>query len=835
MRQHYERRKQDRPEFISDTDAFDVTAYMNGAAAKRIRHRVYLLKNCGIEPGSYLKTLVEVNGNQVLYEASMNFVFETNLEALPKHVPSHLTAEMLRLMVMAAARGLRYCDVSSERGLRKFARESSSDVERFEVRKWEVLLERRSKEGKQIQPADSPPGISVDLHDYQCAGLAWMLWRERQSVAGGILAYEMGLGKTLISLAVVLHDKFYKTSSAEKTDKAATIIDGLLATIPSNATLVVGPKSAASVWKGELAKRLQPGTLTVYEFSGTKHDVGAEELAEYDVVIATYNAVVAQVKEGGPSSQIEWRRVFLDEAHAIRNPRTDRAKACAMLRARYRWCVTGTPINNGVMDLYSLFWFLRVPNLTFIKKHLRPRANVVFQMKLATALCSAYALRKKKTELQNSSLPPMTEVVKEVNLGDVELELFRALYLPARQLALRFLNAPKGHRREALGQRSADVHTSPAVLRPLFADCRLWKGEIAKRLQPGTLTVYDFSGIKRNVGAEELADYDIVIATYNAVVAQVKEGGPSSQIEWRRVFLDEAHAIRNPRTDRAKACAMLRARYRWCVTGTPINNGVMDLYSLFWFLRVPNLTFIKKHLRPRANVVFQMKLATALCSAYALRKKKTELQNSSLPPMTEVVKEVNLGDVELELFRALYLPARDTVAKHWDNVLQMYTRLRQCCVHFSLIADIPQVMMEKLFGKDVFGLDIFDPMYPSAKIQELLVQVPAALRDGHKCVVASQWTEALDIVKAHLKRLGISYSSITGDDPGDKRLALANEFNKPDSEPQVMLLSLKVAESLTLTGASRLFLLDPHYNLANELQLFHRIHRIGQQKETVVT
>lgn len=96
MRQHYERRKQDRPEFISDTDAFDVTAYMNGAAAKRIRHRVYLLKNCGIEPGSYLKTLVEVNGNQVLYEASMNFVFETNLEALPKHVPSHLTAEMVR-------------------------------------------------------------------------------------------------------------------------------------------------------------------------------------------------------------------------------------------------------------------------------------------------------------------------------------------------------------------------------------------------------------------------------------------------------------------------------------------------------------------------------------------------------------------------------------------------------------------------------------------------------------------------------------------------------------------------------------------------------------------
>ncbi|KAH7719261.1 hypothetical protein AAVH_13233 [Aphelenchoides avenae] len=106
MRQHYEGRKQDKPKFISDTDAFDVTAYMNGPAAKRIRHRVYLLKNCGIGPGSDLKTLVEVGGNQVLYEASMNSVFESNLKALPKHVPSHLTAEMLRLLVMAAARAL---------------------------------------------------------------------------------------------------------------------------------------------------------------------------------------------------------------------------------------------------------------------------------------------------------------------------------------------------------------------------------------------------------------------------------------------------------------------------------------------------------------------------------------------------------------------------------------------------------------------------------------------------------------------------------------------------------------------------------------------------------
>lgn len=95
MRQHYECRKLNKPASVSDTGALDVSAYMNGTAARRIRRRVYLLKKCGIRSGSDLQTLMEVSGNQFLYEASMKGVLETNLEELPKYVPERLTEEMV--------------------------------------------------------------------------------------------------------------------------------------------------------------------------------------------------------------------------------------------------------------------------------------------------------------------------------------------------------------------------------------------------------------------------------------------------------------------------------------------------------------------------------------------------------------------------------------------------------------------------------------------------------------------------------------------------------------------------------------------------------------------
>lgn len=98
MREHYEARKLNKPAFVSKTDSFDVSAYISGTAAKRISRRVYLLKNCGIRSGADLQTLVEIGGNQLLYEASMKGVFESNLEELPKHVPERLTEEMVSVL-----------------------------------------------------------------------------------------------------------------------------------------------------------------------------------------------------------------------------------------------------------------------------------------------------------------------------------------------------------------------------------------------------------------------------------------------------------------------------------------------------------------------------------------------------------------------------------------------------------------------------------------------------------------------------------------------------------------------------------------------------------------
>ncbi|KAH7715707.1 SNF2 family N-terminal domain containing protein [Aphelenchoides avenae] len=131
--------------------------------------------------------------------------------------------------------------------------------------------------------------------------------------------------------------------------------------------------------------------------------------------------------------------------------------------------------------------------------------------------------------------------------------------------------------------------------------------------------------------------------------------------------------------------------------------------------------------------------------------------------------------------------------------------------------------------------EIFDRNYVSPKLKALLERVRIELAQGHKCVIASQWVQALDIVEEHIRR-DYTYSSLTGRvRKAVERQARAKAFNEPNSGPQIMLLSVGAGGvSITLTGASRFFLLEPHFNPAKEQQAFDRIHRIGQTKETKI-
>ncbi|CAG8470526.1 17808_t:CDS:10, partial [Cetraspora pellucida] len=196
------------------------------------------------------------------------------------------------------------------------------------------------------------PGLSIQLMDHQVIGVSWMVDQEiKEKVRGGILADDMGLGKTVQTIAtLVINRPDTKKSRSAKS------------------TLIVAPTALIYQWKSEILSKTEEDLFSVHVYHG-QNKASFHNLKKYDVVITTYQTLLRECPEieeddKGSLFRMDWFRVVLDEAQNIKNRHSRASKACSYLSSTYRWCLTGTPIQNHIDDLYPYFRFLDIANFS---------------------------------------------------------------------------------------------------------------------------------------------------------------------------------------------------------------------------------------------------------------------------------------------------------------------------------------------------------------------------------------------------------------------------------------------------------------------------------------
>ena len=308
-------------------------------------------------------------------------------------------------------------------------------------------------------------------------------------------------------------------------------------------------------------------------------------------------------------------------------------------------------------------------------------------------------------------------------------------------------------------------------------------------------------------------------------------------ITWGAVILDEAQAIKNPTAQSTKAACALNAHHRLALTGTPIENRLLDLWSIFAFAMpgvLGNRASFTRNFDGKEDPLARRRLA-ARTRPFLLRRTKKEVA-SDLPDRVEEDLIIEMEGTQAKLYQAEIKRARAQLLKAETNqqldklrfnILTSLLRLRQICCHPRLLGmeatAAPAKSKKKKSGDEL-------PSTDSAKVSALMELIEQLTEDGQKVLVFSQFVEMLEIIEEEISARQWHSFKLTGQT--EDRGALVKEFQEYDG-PATFLISLKAGGfGLNLTAASYVVLFDPWWNPAVEAQAIDRTHRIGQ-KQTV--
>ncbi len=351
-----------------------------------------------------------------------------------------------------------------------------------------------------------------------------------------------------------------------------------------------------------------------------------------------------------------------------------------------------------------------------------------------------------------------------------------------------------------------------------------WLSECA-RFAP-SLKVLAIAGQDRHPKLLKAKFSDVVVTSYPILVRDIDK---LKDVNWSGVALDESQAIKNPETQIAKAACALKADFRFCLTGTPIENNLGELWSQFRFL-LPGFLGDRSEFRrlfqtpvEKENDRSRQSLLSARIKPFILRRTKDEVA-TDLPEKSVLIKHVEIEGAQLDLYETVRLSmtksVRDEIAKKGFKssqiiILDALLKLRQVCCDPRLVKQLSK-------SKKVAE---------SAKLEMLMEMLEELQQEKRKVLLFSQFTSMLDLIAEELNKRGIHYMELRGDTRD--RETPVKEFQNTDVP--VFLLSLKAGGTgLNLTAADVVIHYDPWWNPAAEDQATDRAHRIGQTKKVFV-
>ena len=354
-----------------------------------------------------------------------------------------------------------------------------------------------------------------------------------------------------------------------------------------------------------------------------------------------------------------------------------------------------------------------------------------------------------------------------------------------------------------------------------------WQNEAQKFTNGLQTLVIRGNAEERRELIQKIDNYDIIITSYDLLKRDI-DVYKERKYQFRFAITDEAQYLKNSNTQNAKAVKEIMADTKYALTGTPIENSLAELWSIFDFI-MPGYLFSYKKFKTeyetpivRENDARAMKKLKMLIEPFVLRRTKKQVL-TELPEKTITVLNNQMKDEQEKIYLTYLAQAKQEVAETIQmngiershiQVLAALTRLRQICCHPSLF--------------------IKDYKDGSSKLDQCMEIINDAVESGHKILLFSGYTSMFDLIEKEFEKNNIKYFKLTGATKVDERIKMVDEFNE-NKDIKVFLISLKAGGTgLNLTGADMVIHYDPWWNASAENQATDRAYRIGQKNNVQV-